>query len=802
MKKLSLLTLSILTATLLSAQDGSIEMLNKLSANLIRHSDERPITFLQCDKNLYQAGTPIWFKIFLLNRTSLTPHIRPSIVYAELRNEQDSLIDQRMLTSSNNDIEGRFIIPPSLKEGRYYLQSFVPSQISETKMSIQRTGIYILNSNKPSLEKYTATSYFQRDYQPPSGITFYPEGQQLIQGIDNLVAVTSFDPNGSPITGKGRILDQRDSVIAQFEIDASGISSFRMSPLKLKRYKCLFISNNGVKTDKELPPVAQRAYQLALMSETNDQIQFRIGLSDQLYTEKPSSYLLGLARGKIVFAAAGKGMYAVSVSKTDLPQGPVDFYLYDEKENLVSQRTVWNDKAAVTINMKSDKANYFPRANANLSFQLTDRKGAATRALLAVSITDSALVPEQVNTWWEQVLLKDYPSLLYFRYRSSNASKGKDREALLTVTASHKAATIEQATPENDNNGIQLSGWLRNGKKEPEKAQAITLVSEQGNIILIDTTDQNGRFRMMPTQIYEGIGFIPSINKGNNLPSDWTIELDGIPTFKNEGHAGVQMVSFSGEKQQELAERFRKTHADSIQSVSGAKWREAIFSGTDPGTKKKTPKKSGFTRTITREQLSKLELSNTANAVMMIPGVIMQGGKLTIRGGTPTLDPTLPANIEPLVILDDVPVNLASGTLVDFLNSIPPDNIEYIEVFMDGDAALYATRALNGVIRIKTGLPTNKNRVSSGASKIYPQGFHAAPDFKGPDYSNEKIKELAIRDNRATIYWNGHILTDGEGKSAFAFFTADANTTYRVTVTGISSKGEPIHETFWIKRNF
>src|SRR5574343_180947 len=132
MKKLSLLTLSILTATLLSAQDGSIEMLNKLSANLIRHSDERPITFLQCDKNLYQAGTPIWFKIFLLNRTSLTPHIRPSIVYAELRNERDSLIDQRMLTSSNNDIEGRFLLPPSLKEGRYYLQSFVPSQLSET----------------------------------------------------------------------------------------------------------------------------------------------------------------------------------------------------------------------------------------------------------------------------------------------------------------------------------------------------------------------------------------------------------------------------------------------------------------------------------------------------------------------------------------------------------------------------------------------------------------------------------------------------------------------------------------------
>lgn len=495
-------------------------------------------------------------------------------------------------------------------------------------------------------------------------------------------------------------------------------------------------------------------------------------------------------------------MYALSIAKNDLPEGPIDFYLFDEKENLVSKRTIWNKRPSFFAYIKKDKSNYFPRSNATVTLQITDKQEKPISALLSVSITDSALVPENYISWQEQAFLRDYPQLRFFRSIDNSTSVATERDALLTITEPRIALGEVQETPENENKGIQISGTLRNSKKEPERAQAITLVSEQGNIILIDTTDQNGRFNMMPTQIYEGIGFLPSINKGKNLPADWSIEIDGIPSLKNDKSVGFhKKYALNGDKEP-IIEQFRKVHADSIQSFSGLKWLEAASSGIDQGTKKKASKKNGFTRTITREQLSKLELSNTANAVMMIPGVIMQGGKLTIRGGTPTLDASLPANVEPFVILDDVPVNLAPGTLVDFLNSIPPDNIEYIEVFMDGDAALYATRALNGVIRIKTGLPTNKNSITSGANKIYPQGFHAAPDFKGPDYRNEKIRELSFKDNRATIYWNGHLLTDAEGKTTFSFFTADATTTYRVTVTGISSKGIPIHETYFIKRNF
>jgi hypothetical protein len=52
----------------------------------------------------------------------------------------------------------------------------------------------------------------------------------------------------------------------------------------------------------------------------------------------------------------------------------------------------------------------------------------------------------------------------------------------------------------------------------------------------------------------------------------------------------------------------------------------------------------------------------------------MVGGKLTIRGGTQSVGGS--SDIEPLVIVDGIPA--VSSNVTAFLNSIPPQNIDYI----------------------------------------------------------------------------------------------------------------------------
>ena len=118
------------------------------------------------------------------------------------------------------------------------------------------------------------------------------------------------------------------------------------------------------------------------------------------------------------------------------------------------------------------------------------------------------------------------------------------------------------------------------------------------------------------------------------------------------------------------------------------------------------------------------------------------------------------------------------------------------------EAALYGTRAGNGVIVIKTSnqLRDGKRNDGKGADFIIAQGFHKAPTFFMPAYDDDKIRETAFIDNRATIYWNGEIITDASGKANFSFYTADLKNDYTVTLQGITDKGELIYRTYTIKR--
>ena len=54
------------------------------------------------------------------------------------------------------------------------------------------------------------------------------------------------------------------------------------------------------------------------------------------------------------------------------------------------------------------------------------------------------------------------------------------------------------------------------------------------------------------------------------------------------------------------------------------------------------------------------------------------------------------------------------------------------------------------------------------------------------------IKKASFNDNRSTLYWNGHLYTNPNGKAQVEFYTGDVNTNYTISVTGITASGEII----------
>lgn len=83
---------------------------------------------------------------------------------------------------------------------------------------------------------------------------------------------------------------------------------------------------------------------------------------------------------------------------------------------------------------------------------------------------------------------------------------------------------------------------------------------------------------------------------------------------------------------------------------------------------------------------------NLADYLQKVPGVVISGQTVTIRGVN-----SFYSNIEPLYVIDGQPVGTSYSQVNNMLNV---NDIDYVRVLKGSDAAIYGVRGGNGVVLI------------------------------------------------------------------------------------------------------
>ena len=93
-------------------------------------------------------------------------------------------------------------------------------------------------------------------------VTFFPEGGQLVAGLENRVYFVARDPLGKPvqlsgtIVGKGRRDDARDQEVAAVQTTYEGMGAFSLIPQPDESYRLKIAAPTGVKNEPTLPEVS------------------------------------------------------------------------------------------------------------------------------------------------------------------------------------------------------------------------------------------------------------------------------------------------------------------------------------------------------------------------------------------------------------------------------------------------------------------------------------------------------------------------------------------------------------------
>src|SRR6185436_9346567 len=169
-------------------------------------------------------------------------------------------------------------------------------------------------------------------------------------------------------------------------INATGLGKFEFEPSGYRKYLAV-INWQGKEISYLLPPFNFFVGQLYALKQPGG-YKLRILLGDSIYAKDARTYVAGISRDSLVFAAVGKGQCEVFVDDKKLPQGITTFYLFNKDLKPISERSIYvNDKPLVTVT--ADKNSYGTRDKVTLGVSVTDAEQQAIPAVVAVSVSDS-----------------------------------------------------------------------------------------------------------------------------------------------------------------------------------------------------------------------------------------------------------------------------------------------------------------------------------------------------------------------------------------------------------------------------
>ena len=816
----SIFFISSLFLALITNAQTNIENTDSLAGRFI--SDLRAGTteklFVQTNKNIFVAGEELWFKAWIVNSLSHKYFSHSKTLFVDLVNEKDVAVAQLLLNIPSQKTEGLIKLSDSLREGYYWLRLYTATIQKYDTNSILVSPIYVTNKKFPSTLVATPIEEKVKLISTKSPrLLFYPEGGEIIAGTNTTIAIRAVDEYDNPVKLEGYINDNMDSsALTWFKTDSTtGLGKISFFVSKSKNYAANFKWEKQV-MKVPLPLINYYASQISIKDQTPTTLKVVVSQGDSLYQKGKQSYILGINKDSLCFASVGVDMYELNIPTSYFPAGISKLLLFNEAQEVVSERTIYITKPKEGLFISTNKQNYSARDQVLLTLYKGDSVLHPNFTALSIAVTDDNAIKETSNITSNENLVLGEPVNNYNELElliQPMIFKGKNYSK---QTMANKIV-IKQSELPVDTLLTNIKGRILNRKKLPVANRIVTIYTDKRFYLFdTDTTNAKGEFEFTVPPYLDSVAFTLQVSNLKGTKLDEKIVIDVTSPFPKFSTPPSLKKKFPIEDLNYIS-NLRNTNFKDIYRGTGKEWLQSVIvkSSIKSNSYNTSKRVSLFSKIMTGEAIQKINATDASNAFLMIPGLHLRGGYLTL-GALTSFGAS--AKDEPLLIVDgvmmaggngpqsnveDLYMNLQSSPVMAEIAKISPDIIDFVEVLRGPEAAYYGTMSSNGVILINTQRKSNfSSHYEQYGTLIYnPTSYHLAPIFNTPDYSNLDVKKASFNDNRSTLYWNGHLYTNPNGKAQVEFYTGDVNTNYTISVTGITASGEIIQKKASIKRN-
>lgn len=241
----------------------------------------------------------------------------------------------------------------------------------------------------------------------------YPEGGELVRGVENRVYFEAIAPNGRPADVGVELLDSTGRVVCSAKSEHEGRGRFAFTPDSASTYTLRVVEPWTVRAEAALPP----AKGLALLRSAEeifnagDPIEVEVAASRSASSpgtsSSPASFRIvcsqrdvELAGSELTIAADDRGFHPVRLVIPDTVSGVLRVTVLDTSragipiaERLVFRRPAKN----LSVEVALDKAAYVPADAVIVKVTTRDENGKPVPAVVGLTVTDDATL-EMVET--------------------------------------------------------------------------------------------------------------------------------------------------------------------------------------------------------------------------------------------------------------------------------------------------------------------------------------------------------------------------------------------------------------------
>lgn len=649
-------------------------------------------------------------------------------------------------------------------------------------VSEKQKPLYVETKFVESPYEYEQTFHIPRSPVEYS-FTFMPEGGNLLEGVNQVVAFKSQGADGHSKDVRGCIRNQHGDSVAAVKTEHNGMGIVYMNPGAGDSFYAELISSEGVSRKVDLPKVQPQGFGLSL-SRQKENIRFVVQSTPT--TQWPDSlYVLAHSRGKIVLLETLTKQRSQGIVSMDLfPEGIAHFMLFDASGVPVSERLTFIHPKQTHWSVTADKDNYELREKVKLAIALKDEEGIPLYGDFSISVTDSKVVhpdPNADNIVSNLLLTSDLKGFVedpgfYFRQRDNRTLFALD---LIMLTHGWRRFNVknirEDKLPEPVHfveKGQYLSGTVRNLARRKSKGANVVAAVPGRNITKIVTTDKNGKFVIDGLDFQDSTRFAIQAKTKRNL-STLELEMDqeNIPAIAPKLPFFRESLAISPDYLTNSLEKYYYEGGEKIFRL-----KEVVITAEK--------QRENANQSFSANQLQK----DKSISVGKIFGDLMRdfhNKRLDI--GSDRYCGEFTVVIDGMVYFH----NPYDDTRMVLLNSIRPEDVEELLFYEDIRQTRYNLFQVSNCLHpILILILKDSAKMRRSFSLFLSLGYSKPAEFYNPVYDTpEKVTE-AKDDLRTTIYWNPAMAIDSTGCATVEFYTTDGSNQYAVEIEGVTADGK------------